>query len=118
MGISVGMVLHLLFLVKFPMRFSMYHLHAVLGKERRLDAEKTATNMLGEEYIYQWLVQDLGVQGAKPSWRGLGCPQSFPFPKRFWDCALALPRSENYESSRLDYRCCYRHHLPRPAGWH
>src|SRR5436305_5954459 len=33
-----------------------------------------------------------GVQGAKPPWRGLGCPQMLPFPKRFWGSALGLRR--------------------------
>jgi len=30
----------------------------------------------------------MGVQGAKPAWRGLGCAQIVPYPKVFWDSAL------------------------------
>jgi hypothetical protein len=30
----------------------------------------------------------MGVQGAKPPCRGLGCPQIFFFPKRLGDYAL------------------------------
>ena len=26
--------------------------------------------------------EEMGVQGAKPPWRGLGCPQAFPFPEK------------------------------------
>src|SRR5436305_14129169 len=32
--------------------------------------------------------RDWGWHLAKPPWRGLGCPQILPFPKRFWGSAL------------------------------
>src|SRR5436305_8795960 len=48
----------------------------------------------------------LGVQGAKPSWRGLGCPQMFPCLKTFWDCALVRINGECLRNRKSDTKSC------------